>query len=263
MLPFTDTHCHIHEESYADSEGAYERALEAGVHRMNCVGTNLKSSAEAVEFARSHEHAKAIVGVHPHDTAAGIEGIHELRMLLESPENKGLIVGIGEIGLDYFYEFSPRDTQERMLRAQLELAVEFDLTVSFHVRDAEDDHKQLKGLVFADFWPIFDSFGGRLRGVLHSYTDSPENAHAALARGLLIGVNGIATFARDKQELYKMLPLSKILLETDAPFLTPKPLRGRINEPALVVSVAHYIANLHSIELSELSRVTEKSANIF
>ena len=260
---FTDTHCHIHEEDYVDSEGAYERALQAGVMRMNCVGTSVESSRNACLFARTHEHARAIRGIHPHDAQAGIDGIHELRELLDDPENKGRIVGIGEIGLDYFYEFSPREKQQSMLRAQLDLAVEYDLPVSFHVRDAELKNRVLSGQVFMDFWPLFDSYNGSIRGVLHSFTDTETNMKVALEKGLFIGVNGIATFARDKQALYRAIPLSKILLETDAPFLTPEPLRGSINEPAFVRSVASFIANLHSINLSELSLATEKNANIF
>ncbi len=158
------------------------------------------------------------------------------------------IVGIGEIGLDYYYTHSPRDIQIEMLEKQITLATEHDLPISFHVREA-----------FDDFWPIFDNFRG-LRGVLHSYTDNLSNMEKALSRGLLIGVNGISTFARDKQELYKVIPYQKMLLETDAPYLTPHPHRGKINEPALLRHVANYIANLQSINLQELSRATEASA---
>ncbi len=245
-MTFTDTHCHIHEESFADAEGAYQRALEAGVTRMIVVGTDIKSSDEAIQFASTHSNAWAIVGIHPHEAKKENSRIDELREMMSSSSAR--IVGIGEIGLDYYYTHSPRDIQIEMLEKQITLATEHDLPISFHVREA-----------FDDFWPIFDNFRG-LRGVLHSYTDNLSNMEKALSRGLLIGVNGISTFARDKQELYKVIPYQKMLLETDAPYLTPHPHRGKINEPALLRHVANYIANLQSINLQELSRATEASA---
>lgn len=245
-MTFTDTHCHIHEESFADAEGAYQRALEAGVTRMIVVGTDIKSSDEAIQFASTHSNAWAIVGIHPHEAKKENSRIDELREMMSSSSAR--IVGIGEIGLDYYYTHSPRDIQIEMLEKQITLATEHDLPISFHVREA-----------FDDFWPIFDNFRG-LRGVLHSYTDNLSNMEKALSRGLLIGVNGISTFARDKQELYKVIPYQKMLLETDAPYLTPHPHRGKINEPALLRHVANHIANLQSINLQELSRATEASA---
>lgn len=245
-MTFTDTHCHIHEESFADAEGAYQRALEAGVTRMIVVGTDIKSSDEAIQFASTHSNAWAIVGIHPHEAKKENSRIDELREMMSSSSAR--IVGIGEIGLDYYYTHSPRDIQIEMLEKQITLATEHDLPISFHVREA-----------FDDFWPIFDNFRG-LRGVLHSYTDNLSNMEKALTRGLYTGVNGIATFAKDKQTLYQVIPPTKILLETDSPYLTPHPHRGTINEPALLKHVAKHIANLQSINLQELSRATEASA---
>lgn len=245
-MTFTDTHCHIHEESFADAEGAYQRALEAGVTRMIVVGTDIKSSDEAIQFASTHSNAWAIVGIHPHEAKKENSRIDELREMMSSSSAR--IVGIGEIGLDYYYTHSPRDIQIEMLEKQITLATEHDLPISFHVREA-----------FDDFWPIFDNFKG-LRGVLHSYTDNLSNMEKALTRGLYTGVNGIATFAKDKQTLYQVIPPTKILLETDSPYLTPHPHRGTINEPALLKHVAKHIANLQSINLQELSRATEASA---
>lgn len=261
---FTDTHCHIHEESYADSEAAYRRALEAGVSRMICVGTDAKSSQEAVEFAAGHSQAWAAVGLHPHDAKDGLAQLEIIVSLLKSARQladqhpkSNKIVAIGEIGLDYFYEYSPREQQIEMLQAQLQLAVEYDLPVIFHVREASSPEGRTS--VWSDFWPIFDSFKG-LRGVLHSFTDNLSNMEKGLSRGLLIGVNGIATFAKDTQDVYRAIPGDKMLLETDAPYLTPIPHRGTVNEPALLKHVAEHIANLQSINLQELSRATEASA---
>ncbi len=248
MTTFTDTHCHIHESSYIDSEAAFSRAIEAGVERMIVVGTNETSSKQAVEFARSHESVWASLGLHPHDASAGIKAVDTLSHILE--ENTDKIVAIGEIGLDYFYDNSPRELQIELLHAQIKLAQAYKLPVIFHVREA-----------FDDFWPIFDQYEG-LRGVLHSFTDTTDNITAAVSRGLYIGVNGISTFATDKQAMYASIPLDNLLLETDAPYLTPVPLRGNVNEPAFVTHVAQHISNLQSINLQELSRATEQNATL-
>jgi len=242
-MSLTDTHCHIHESSYPDGEAAYLRAMETGIERLICVGTDVKSSREAIEFAVSHENVWASIGIHPHEAVG--DGMKELELL---SNNK--IVAVGECGLDYFYEHSPRDKQIEILHCQIKLALAHDLPMIFHVRDA-----------FDDFWPIFDQYQG-LRGVLHSFTDTQENLTRALERGLFIGVNGISTFARaeEQKKMYASIPLSHLLLETDAPFLTPVPLRGTVNEPAFITHIAQHIVNLQSITLEELSRATERNA---
>ncbi len=244
-LRFTDTHCHIHDPEFFPDGGQaeYERALEAGVHRMLCVGTDVRSSQQAVTFASIHEAAFAVIGIHPHDAKVGLGAVDELKKIVP-----GSVVGIGEIGLDYHYDNSPRAEQREMLHAQLELAKQHDLPISFHIRDA-----------FDDFWPIFDQYQG-LRGVLHSYTDNLSNMEKGLSRGLLVGINGITTFAEDRIPIANAVPLESILLETDAPFLTPKPHRGTVNEPAFVTYVARFVAELRSISPQELSHITEKNA---
>ena len=246
-MTFTDTHCHIHEESYAESELALERAHAQGIARLICVGTDEKTSAEAVTFAAKHDNVWASVGLHPHDATSGLEAVEELEQLIKTTP-KGKIVAVGECGLDYFYDNSPREKQIEMLHAQLKLAQKHDLPVIFHVREA-----------FADFWPIYDQYKG-LRGVLHSFTDDVSNIDEAVSRGLYIGVNGISTFARDRQDVYATIPLDRLLLETDAPFLTPVPHRGTVNEPAFITHIAQHVANLQSINLEELSRATERNA---
>ena len=242
---FVDTHCHIHESGFYvdDREAVYQRALDAGV-RMICIGTTEKFSAEAIEFVNTHDDTYATVGVHPHDSKEGWEKIGDL--LAMHPKK---LVGIGEIGLDYFYDNSPRDTQIKALEAQLQWAIDYGLPVSFHVRDAYDD-----------FWPIFANFPG-LRGVLHSFTDSVGNLEKALSKGLFIGVNGISTFAKDKAAMFDAVPLENMLLETDAPFLTPVPHRGKVNEPAFVRNVAEYHAERRGVELEHLARVTSANAS--
>jgi len=242
---FIDTHCHIHESGFYtdDREEVYKRAIAAGV-KMICIGTTENFSAEAVEFVKTRDNVWATVGVHPHDTKDGWRRVGEL--LQEKPSK---LVGIGEIGLDYFYNNSPRETQIKALEEQLQWAVDYDLPVSFHVREAYDD-----------FWPIFANFPG-VRGVLHSFTDTAANLEKALSNGLFIGINGISTFAKDKQAMFDAVPLEKILLETDAPFLTPVPYRGKVNEPAFVRNVAEYHANRRGVELEHLARVTSANAS--
>lgn len=250
-MQLVDTHCHIHETDYPlDRTEVYQQAIDAGVGRMICVGTDEESSERAIEFAATHSQAWASIGLHPHDAKKGGAAIDMLQHLVVQPR----VVAVGECGLDYFYNHSPKAEQEKMLRAQIELALEHDKPMIFHVRDA-----------FDDFWPIFDGYKN-IRGVLHSFTDAQENVEKAIEKGLYIGVNGISTFTKvEKQiEMYKNIPLQKLLLETDAPYLTPVPKRGSVNEPAYVAIIAQHLAALHTITLDELARETTSNAtNLF
>lgn len=249
-MHFTDTHCHIHEAKYPHSPDAVVlRAEEYGVNRLICVGTDEHTSSEAIEFAAKYDHVWASVGLHPHDATHGAEAIDTLETLLKKDAHKK-IIAVGECGLDYFYGHSLPQKQTESLNAQIWLAQKYDLPLIFHVREA-----------FDDFWPIFDQYQG-LRGVLHSFTDNMSNLEKGLNRGLYIGVNGISTFTKNEAQrtLFGTIPLENMVLETDSPFLTPVPKRGKVNEPAFVTHVAQHIANLQSISLEELSRVTEQNA---
>lgn len=241
---FVDTHCHIHEPSYPlDINETLERARAAGVNDWICIGTSLESTHQAIQFADMHDHAYAVIGVHPHDTKDGYD-ISPFAGLSKK------IVAVGEIGLDYYYGHSPKEVQIDALEAQIEVALEHDLPIVFHVRDA-----------FDDFWPIFDSYDG-IRGVLHSFTDTKENMEKAIERGLYIGVNGISTFTKDEaqKEMFDAIPLDRLLLETDAPFLTPHPFRGKVNEPAFVKEIAAYHADRRGISLEEIAQATTANA---
>jgi TatD DNase family protein len=276
-----DTHCHIHETGYPlDIGNVMTQARQAGVSKLMCVGTSEQSSIEAIAFATQHEHCYATVGVHPHDAKDGYNRIVDLvRISAQSPSQNGFapgsirapasdrslaadvltnetdrlpqtIVAIGEIGLDYFYTHSPRELQIKALETQLQLALDHNLPVIFHVRDA-----------FDDFWPIFDNFSG-LKGELHSFTDDRRNLEKGLERGLFIGVNGISTFTKDEaqQATFDLIPLDKLLLETDAPFLTPVPYRGKVNQPAYVRVIAEYHAQRRHISLKEIAATTTANA---
>lgn len=252
-MMWTDTHCHIHDTEFFPDGGQapYERARTAGVSRLICVGTDSHSSRETVEFAAGRDGCFAAVGIHPHD-AATETAIFDEFAAWSAAVNSDKLVAVGEIGLDYHYNHSPRYQQTELLGRQIELAQQLNVPVIFHVREA-----------FDDFWPIFDSFQG-VKGVVHSFTDSQQNMEKALERSLFIGVNGIATFARERDAVTRAIPLEWLLLETDAPFLTPVPYRGKINEPAFVTQVAQFVADLHTITLEELSDITEKNAtNLF
>lgn len=240
-----DSHCHIHDSEYfatdLERQQVYERSVEAGVEVMMCIGTSEKSSREAIDMATKYQRCYATVGVHPHEARHGCDGIEELIR-----QNKDAVYGIGEIGLDYYYENSVKSDQIQVLRKQLRYAVQYDLPVSFHVREA-----------FDDFWPVFDEFTG-VRGVLHSYTDTLENLHEGLERGLYIGVNGIATFTKDseQQKMFAAIPLGSLLLETDAPFLTPKPFRGKMNEPSMIRHVAQHLEHQYGCSVEDVLSTT-------
>jgi TatD DNase family protein len=240
-----DTHCHIHESDYPlDREETVNFAHENGVEKMICVGTSIKSSFDAIEFVGSHDTVFASIGVHPHESKDGYKKIGEL-------VGSDKLVAVGEIGLDYYYDHSPRDVQIEALKWQIDLALSNNLPIIFHIRDA-----------FDDFWPIFDSFKD-IRGVLHSFTDNQANLDKCLSRGLYVGVNGISTFTKDdaQKELFNSIPLDRLLLETDSPFLAPAPNRGKTNQPAYARDVALYHAQARGISYEEIAQATTLNAN--
>lgn len=243
-----DTHCHIHEAEYSlDAGEVITRAHAAGVGQMICVGTSEASSEAAVAFSLRHKNVYASVGVHPHDTKEGYAKVVDML----SKELASQIVAVGEIGLDYFYTHSPREVQIAALEAQIDAALRAELPIIFHVREA-----------FDDFWPIFDNFPA-IRGELHSFTDSVDNLNKALERNMYIGVNGISTFTKDpaQKDMFASIPIARLLLETDAPFLTPVPFRGKVNEPAFVRSVAEHHASIRGVAFDTIQEATSANAH--
>ena len=265
MPQLVDTHCHIQSigqttgergtrELWAKapeltSERVVADAAAAGVTRLICVGCDPADSRLAIDFARQRTGCWASIGIHPHEARHYAKAANQRREFAElAAEPK--VVAVGECGLDYYYEHSPRQDQVEVLKFQIELALERGLPVIFHVREA-----------FDDFWPVIDGYDG-LRGVLHSYTDSAANLTKALNSGLFIGVNGIATFTKDaaQLEVYRSIPSDRLLLETDAPFLAPKPHRGQINQPKHIVEVADFLADLRAQSLADLAKTTTDNA---
>lgn len=255
-----DTHCHIHEASYPlDTGDVLQRAHDNGVEKLICVGTDVQSSREALDFAAKHSHSYAAIGVHPHDVKTVEDGIlkKEFGKMLAANSH---IVAIGEIGLDYYYTHSPRQVQIDALQTQMQLAVDDNLPIIFHVRDTPSPAQH--GSVWDDFWPIIDNFQG-IRGVLHSFTDNQANLEQGLKRGLYIGVNGISTFTKDEAQkaMFTHIPPEKLLLETDAPFLTPTPFRGKVNEPAFVRHVAEHHATVRGLSYETITTTTSANAH--
>ncbi len=242
-----DTHCHIQDTDFESIiTRVLQNAKDAGVVQLVAVGADGESSEAAVRFAQQHEGCFASVGLHPHDAKLGEDTFETIARL--ATEKK--VVAIGECGLDYYYDNSPKADQQRALEYQLYLARSLNLPCIFHVRDA-----------FDDFWPIFDRFSG-LRGVVHSFSATPRELDQVLSRGLYVGLNGIMTFTKDEKQLAaaQAVPLEKLLLETDAPFLTPPPKRGTMNEPANVDLVAAFLARLRGESLEVLHKATTDNA---
>ncbi len=262
-----DTHCHIQSAGLAGGERTtrelwakddnitindlVERAREAGVTRMMCVGCDIADSELAIACAGDREGLFASIGIHPHE-AQHVAGKPEQKQAFAALATSPKVAAVGECGLDYFYTHSPRDTQLEILKFQLDLAVEHDLPLIFHVREA-----------FDDFWPLLESYtSGSIRGVLHSFTDSLENMQRAVASGLYIGVNGIATFVKEEEKrvMYRTIPLDSLLLETDAPFLTPTPYRGTINEPKHIRTIAEFLESIRSESQNDIAEATTRNA---
>lgn len=260
-----DTHCHVQsvglktgerstrelwaKDTNLNLDGVVSAAKAAGVRQMICVGCDLDDSKLAIEQVANRGGLYASIGLHPHEAQQYVG--HSARLTdFEALLSRPKVVAVGECGLDYFYEHSPRKAQIEILKYQIELALKHDLPLIFHIRGA-----------FDDFWPIFESYKG-IRGVLHSFTDSIENLKIAASHGLYIGVNGIATFAKDKdiRVMYRTIPQHLLLLETDSPFLTPNPFRGKINEPKQTLVVAEFLAELRGESLGQLAAATTKNA---
>jgi len=253
-MDFVDTHCHIQFADYPmDPEEALSNATKDGVTKVIAVGCTLTDSELAVEFAAKHHNVWAAIGLHPHEGQVYVNDDRALERFRELA-SKPKVVAVGETGLDYYYEHSSREDQKKLLRFQLDLASEYDLPLIFHIREA-----------FEDFWKIFDEYKN-IKGVVHSFSSGTEDLEQVLSRGLLVGLNGIMTFSKKAEQLdaARQVPLSSLLLETDAPFLTPVPFRGKIGEPKYVRVTAEFLAELRGESLKEIAEATTNNAhNLF
>lgn len=266
-MDITDTHCHIHQAiasagnagdpvhdkwrkgGVTDADELVTEARQAGVTRLVCVGVDVDDSALAVDFVQSRPHTWASIGIHPHEAQHTV-GDQSRQARFAALASLPKVVAVGECGLDYFYTHSSPADQAAVLRFQIELALEHNLPMVFHVREA-----------FGDFWPIFDAYPG-IRGVIHSFSATRRELDAILERGLFVGLNGIATFAKNPEQTaaFKAVPPERMVIETDAPYLTPTPYRGKICRPKHAATNLSFIAQLQGVAEQQLAAQTTENA---
>lgn len=282
-MKFTDTHCHLDFNKFdEDREAVIQRAIEAGVTRILIPALGLESSSAVIKLAESHPNLYAALGFHPTELDKWNESsIDNLRsLILPHPESlsrrergwgEGKIVAIGEIGLDYYWvkESDKRAQQREVLKQQLKLAQEVNRPAVIHMREEND---AWFGQASIDLLEIISEWHEELRtknhplvekpGVLHSYNGNLETARKAIALNFYIGVTGPVTYknAEEKRQIVRQLPLERLLIETDSPFLTPVPHRGRRNEPAFAAYIADKIAEIHMTTREQVAEITTVNA---
>lgn len=243
-----DSHAHIQGQEYAgEVEAVITRAREAGIDKIIAVGGagDLSSNHDAIALADSYDNVYATVGMHPHDAKdVGPEELRSVQDLTVHPK----VIAVGETGLDYYYSHSPHDVQRRVFADFIQLARETGLPLVVHERDAAQDAVQL----------LRSEGNGDLGGVLHCFTGNYEAARAYLDLGFYLSFTGIITFknAEPLRDVVRRVPLEKMLIETDSPYLTPVPHRGKRNEPAYVRLVAEAMAKIKAVSLEEIAQIT-------
>ncbi len=254
---FIDSHAHIDGPEFdSDREAVIERAQAAGVSVILNVGTGDPHSdafERAVALGQQHDGVYTAIGTHPHDARLYDDRAEEKIKTLVQSEH---VIAWGEIGLDFHYDNSPRDVQVAVFKRQLRAARECNLPVVIHTREAEPETIEI----------LNDEYdGAERRGVFHCFSGSLDLAKKALELGFMISFSGIVTFkkADELREVAKQVPLDHLLIETDCPFLTPIPYRGKRNEPAYVVEVARCLAGLHGVEIEEMARITAENFRRF
>lgn len=251
-MDLIDTHAHLDADAFSDDLGdVLNRAKAAGVSRIFTIGISLATSKSAVAIAEKYAEVSAVVGIQPNYAAeAGPTDLEDIESLLSHPK----VVGIGETGLDRYWDFAPLDVQAEFFRAHLRLAFKYQLPFIIHCRDAEDDVLSVLK-EFADHQPF--------RGVMHSFCGSPLSAESFLQMGMHLSFSGMLTYKKNEElrGIAKATPLNRLLVETDAPYLVPTPKRGQIkrNEPAFVVHTAQVLADIHGVSLDDMARQTSEN----
>ncbi len=248
-MQLIDSHCHLNLSAFDDDvDAAVQRALAAGVEKMMVIGTNMADSIRAIELAHQYPSIYATIGIHPHDSKnADGAGYERFKALADDPK----VVAYGEIGLDFYRDHSPKPVQRREFARQLNLAGELGLPVVIHDRDA---HQEVYDIIRSEE-------GYRHGGVIHCFSADYNWAKRFVDLGFVISIPGTITFPKSyiQKEVAEKLSLDDLLIETDAPFLTPIPHRGKRNEPAYVAFVAEAIAKIRKLDPVEIAAVT--SAN--
>ena len=259
MIRLIDSHCHIDGERFEeDRDQVIQNALDAGVKAMLNVGTGSPkdgSFEKTVELAENNECVYAAVGIHPHDAVEYDEAVEQRLINLTKTSKK--VIAWGEIGLDFYYDHSPRDVQKEVFRKQIGVARDLNLPIIIHSRDADDETVEILTEECSR-----DDFPG---GIMHCFGGTPEMAKALMEIGFLISFAGNVTFkkADNLRDAAKVVPLDRLLVETDCPYLTPVPFRGKRNEPARVVETAKFLAEFYEIEFELLAQQTTKNFNDF
>ena len=243
-----DSHAHIQLSQFnGDRDAVLKRAHEASVSTILVIGFDMETSLGAVELAEKHPQVYATVGMHPHDAKNLTPDILEtFRELARHPK----VIALGEMGLDYYRNLSPRPVQKEAFEKQLDLAEEMQMPIIIHNRDA-----------YADILPILEARQGKIQGVLHCFTGNVELMHRSLAIGFYIGIGGIVTYpnAKDVQAVAKEVPEDRLLIETDCPWLAPQFRRGKRNEPSYVRAVAEKITELRGTSIEAIGATTTKN----
>ncbi len=256
---YIDSHCHLNHERNADGDSPADiiaRAKEAGVEGMVNISTEIRGDFPAVlSTAQAHENVWCTVGTHPHDASIEAEKAVSLQEIIELAGSDENIIGIGESGLDYYYNHSDKEDQVASFRKHIQACIETGLPLVVHARDADEDILRI----------IREEGGAKagLTGVMHCFSSTRVLAEGALEEGFYISFSGIVTFKKSNelQEIAKAIPQDKLLIETDAPFLAPEPLRGKINEPAYVSHTGRFLSNL--LNLDEETLITISKNNFF
>lgn len=250
---FIDTHVHLNADQYdEDLQDVIQRAIEAKVHKMVVIGFDRKTITRAMQLAEDYPFIYAVIGWHPVDA---IDCKEEDLLWIEELSSHPKVVGIGEIGLDYYWDKSPKEIQQKLFRQQIKLAKKVNLPVIIHNRDATADVIQI----------LKEENAKQVGGVMHCFGGSVETARECIAMNFMISLAGPVTFknAKTPKEVAREIPLDYLMIETDAPYLAPHPFRGKRNEPAYVTLVAEEIARLKNITVEEVAEATTANANRF
>ena len=243
---FTDTHAHLNIDPFYKDAGSYiERAHDAGVTRIIVPAIDIKTSEKAIDLAERYDGVYAAVGVHPHDS---VEAPKDYLKIIEQLLGHPKVVAMGEIGLDYFRDYAPEDIQKRTFLEQVELAKDKHYPMIIHNRTAD-----------ADTYEILETID-YFHAQFHCYGSDEAYARKILDRGALISFTGVVTFSKKVKELLETLPLDKLMIETDCPWMAPVPYRGKQNEPAYVVEVAKTYGHIFGLPLNEIARMTTNTA---